>query len=88
MSKRKERQANPPGNEIFNVNDVVSKRSGKPFKSGRKVNTIKELVMNPNTGNPAATFLEDDSVVDIRTCKPATEAERALDYRHWVREDA
>jgi hypothetical protein len=89
MSGRMNRGRNPvlePG--FASVNDKVSKRTGKPFKSGRKVNTVKELTVNPNTGQPAFTFLEDDSIVDQRTCKPATEAELALNYRHWVREDA
>lgn len=47
----------------------VWKKSRKPFKSGKKVNTVKEVTTNPNTGMPAYTFLEDDSVVDIRTCE-------------------
>lgn len=40
----------------------------KPFKSGEKFNTIKDVVINTNTGNPAFTFLEDDSCVDTHVC--------------------
>ena len=40
----------------------------KPFKSGLKINTIKGVVINPNTGNPAFTFNEDDSYVDTHCC--------------------
>jgi hypothetical protein len=46
----------------------VRKLSGKPFKSGRKINTVKEETVNPNTGKPAYTFDEDDSVVDQHIC--------------------
>jgi hypothetical protein len=47
----------------------VCKPSGKPFKSGHKINTVAGMAVNPNTGKPAYTFVEDDSVVDIRTCR-------------------
>ena len=40
--------------------------SPKPFKSGLKVNTIKGLIINPHTNNPAFTFEEDDTYVDCR----------------------
>lgn len=40
------------------------KKSGKPFKSGLKVNTYKGTTINPNTGKEAYTFMEDDSIVD------------------------
>lgn len=36
----------------------------KPFKSGRKINTIKGVTINPNTNKEAFTFEEDDSCVD------------------------
>lgn len=36
----------------------------KPFKSGLKVNTIKGITINPNTGKQAYTFEEDDSCVN------------------------
>jgi hypothetical protein len=46
----------------------VIKKSGKKFKSGNMINTVFGETINPNTGLPAYTFIEDDSVVDQRTC--------------------
>ena len=46
----------------------VQKRSGKKFKSNQYVNTVREITINPNTDLPAYSFLEDDSVVDVKTC--------------------
>jgi len=43
-------------------------RSPKPFKSGFKTNTVKGVTINPNTGKPAFTFIEDESVVDADLC--------------------
>lgn len=40
-----------------------------PFKSTFLVNTIKSVTTNVNTGNPAFTFFEDESVVDCWICK-------------------
>ena len=42
----------------------------KPFKNGEKVNTIKSVIINPNTGNPAFTFEEydDNYCVDTHGC--------------------
>lgn len=41
------------------------KKSGKPFKSGNKVNTYKSTTVNPNSGKQAYAFIEDDSIVDV-----------------------
>lgn len=64
--------------EIFEVGTKVSKLSGKPFKSGFVVNTIKGVVEHPNkinpetnVGVPAYTFFEDDSVVEAAACAKA-----------------
>lgn len=46
----------------------VAKISGKPFKSGNKVNIVKDVVEHPTTGNLAFTFLGDDSIVEARQC--------------------
>ena len=46
----------------------VYKKSGKPFKSGQHINTIKGITVNPNTDKPAYLFEEDDSVVDQYIC--------------------
>lgn len=45
------------------------KKSGKPFKSGEKVGTVKGIVVNPNSGKYAFTFEEDETVVDCFRCK-------------------
>lgn len=45
-------------------NDKVTKKSGKPFKSRLKCNTLKDKTVNPNTQRVAWTFVEDESVVD------------------------
>ena len=54
----------------------VYKKSGKPFKSGEKINTVKNEIVNPYTGKPAFTFLEDDSIVDQYICKIVQEEEQ------------
>lgn len=51
-----------------NVGKKVRKTSPKPFKSGLKVNTVKEVVDHPVLHTPAYTFLEDDSIVECRRC--------------------
>ena len=51
------------------IGKTVVKISGKPFKSGRKVNTVKEVTINPNSQKPAFSFVEDSSVVNIVSCK-------------------
>jgi hypothetical protein len=50
------------------VSKVRKDRVPKPFKSGFKVNTVKEITINPNTQKPAFLFIEDDSVVDCHIC--------------------
>jgi hypothetical protein len=52
---------------ILEIGKKVYKPSGKPFKSGEKVNTIKGITINPHTDEPAYTFLEDESIVDARS---------------------
>ena len=44
----------------------------KPFKSKKLVNTVKSLTVNPNTGKPAFTFHEDESIVDCYICSKIT----------------
>lgn len=46
----------------------VRKNSGKPFKSGLKINTVKDIVKHPILGSEAYTFQEDDSIVETRQC--------------------
>lgn len=49
------------------IGKTVSKKS-KPFKSGQKINTIKELVIHPILNIPAFSFYEDNSIVECRRC--------------------
>lgn len=58
-------------NDIMNdlsgyIGQKVVKESGKPFKSGRKINTVKSVTNHPSLNIPAFTFQEDDSVVECR----------------------
>lgn len=46
----------------------VEQSNDKTFKSGHKINTVKGLTCNENTGNLAYTFVEDDSIVDCIEC--------------------
>lgn len=53
----------------------VVKMSGKPFKSGSKVNTIKGVTAHPVFPEKTAyTFVEDDSIVEAWRCRPNEEA--------------
>lgn len=51
----------------INIGCKVVKVSGKPFKSQKKIATVKAISINPYTNKLAALFEEDDSVVDLRT---------------------
>ena len=51
------------------LGEKVEKISGKPFKSGSKIATVKDICVNPNTILVAFTFIEDDSIVDAWKCK-------------------
>lgn len=48
----------------------VAKESGKPFKSGLKINTVKGVIEHPKLGIPAFVFVEDQSYVECRQCVP------------------
>ncbi len=50
------------------IGTLVVKKNGKPFKSGKLINTVKGHIVNPNTANMAYVFEEDDSIVDIANC--------------------
>ena len=51
------------------IGKKVRKTSPKPFKSGKKVNTVKSIVMHPILKDVMAfTFEEDDSIVECRRC--------------------
>lgn len=60
----------PAQNNDFIIGMRVQKKTGKPFKSQLKVNTVKGFTVNQHTGKPSLTFLEDDSDVEaFRCCK-------------------
>jgi hypothetical protein len=44
-------------------------RTPKPFKSQRKINTVKDVIEHPILKTPAFTFVEDDSYVSCLVCK-------------------
>lgn len=48
---------------------VYKDSSGKPFKSGLKVNTVKGVIDHPILNIPAYIFEEDDSYVECRRCE-------------------
>jgi hypothetical protein len=50
---------------------VVSKKSGKPFKSGLKKGTVRRIVLNPQSPKllPAYEFIEDGTIVDVCQCQ-------------------
>ncbi len=52
----------------------VKKKSGKPFKSGKKVNSVKGIVTNENDPQKrnAYIFYDDDSVVNTDICEIIT----------------
>ena len=49
----------------------VKKKSGKPFLSGLKINTVKDITINPYDPKHrlAYSFLEDNSVVNCNICE-------------------
>lgn len=50
----------------------VYKESGKPFKSGRRFNTVKSVIRHPKLKRTLCyTFHEDNSYVECWRCKPA-----------------
>lgn len=51
------------------IGKQVQKRSNKPFKSTNKINTVLNVIRNPNTHRWAVTFNEDDSCVDVKQLK-------------------
>ena len=53
------------------IGKSVQKLSGKPFKSGRKVNIVSGIVRQEFTGQPGYTFENDDSVVECWRCEEA-----------------
>ena len=73
FTRSEKKHRNP--DRIYPEGTKVVKFSGKPFKSGEHVNTVKCVVEHPNKidkntgrGVPAYTFYEDDSIVECASC--------------------
>jgi hypothetical protein len=64
---------NMVGQKVWKNPKTDSKFEPKPFKSGRKVNTVKAVVVHVQTGQPGFTFLEDESCVQCCRCSLAPE---------------
>lgn len=56
------------GQKVRKTSGRSNQLSSKPFKSGNKANTVREIVNHPQLNVPAFTFLEDDSIVECRRC--------------------
>lgn len=57
-----------------NIGDKVRKKSGKPFKSGLKVNTVSDIGAHPVLKDELAfSFVEDDSKVSCVQCEIAND---------------
>jgi len=68
----------------MNYEENIGKRvhkgwSGKAFKSGLKINTVKGVINHPILNIPAYTFEEDDSYVECRRCEPYIATHEVLD---------
>ena len=73
FTKSEKKHRNP--DRIYPEGTRVVKFSGKPFKSGEHINTVKDVIEHPNKidpetdkGVPAYTFYEDDSIVECARC--------------------
>lgn len=73
FSRSEKKHRNPE--RIYPEGTKVVKFSGKPFKSGEYVNTVKDVIEHPDKidkdtgkGVPAYTFVEDDSIVECARC--------------------
>lgn len=53
--------------DIIANGTLVRKKGNKPFSNGEKTATVKGVVPHPyNEGQQAYTFVEHDTVVDVR----------------------
>lgn len=59
------------GQKVWKNPKTTSKHEPKPFKSGRKVNTVTGIAPHPQTGGIAFTFVEDESLVECFRCSLA-----------------
>jgi len=58
--------------ENMKIGDKVQKISGKPFKSGLKEGTVKDIQPHSITGRVALILVEDDTEVEAFRCYSIT----------------
>ena len=70
------------GEKVIKVNfkKGVEVFNRKKFKSGKYVNTVKEVIDHPVLHIPAYTFEEDESYVECRRCQLAIPGINGFDY--------
>lgn len=61
------------GHQVWKNPKTSSTGQPKPFKSGRKINTVTGIVTHEQTGRLGFTFLEDATVVECWRCSLAPE---------------
>jgi hypothetical protein len=61
------------GKRVWKNPKTTSKFEPKPFKSGRKINTVKAVAVHDHTPNLAFVFEEDGSQVECWRCSLAPE---------------
>jgi hypothetical protein len=67
----------------------VVKKSGKPFKSQKKIATVKGIINHPILNVPAFIFYEDDSYVECSICEVETMTrEQLLPYVSYLIDDS
>lgn len=64
-----EEYKNNIGKKVCKCSISQKNNTDKPFKSGKKTNTINGVIIHPILNIPAYTFEEDDSYVECRRCK-------------------
>jgi len=57
------------GKQVSKCSITDKEQKCKPFKSGFKKNTVKDVITHPILNVPAYIFEEDESYVECRRCK-------------------
>lgn len=82
------------GHQVWKNPKTSSTGQPKPFKSGRKINTVTGIVTHEQTGRLGFTFLEDATVVECWRCSLAPEEPKLHDAgprgarANWTRLEA
>lgn len=74
---------------MYNINDIVTKKSGKPFKGGNKIDMIEKLLINPNspTNQPGAYLKYSKTIVSLNMLTVVTPASDSNDYIYLISDD-